>query len=147
MNLIKFQPRNVRFSPFTFGALDNLITDEYLGGSTLHRHNYIPKVNIAETEQHFIIELAAPGYQKSDFKIEVEKNVLIIKSEVTENANAENPKYTVKEYNFSSFNRSFNLPESANAEAINAVYNNGILTVSIAKKEEAKLIKKEITVS
>ena len=96
-----------------------------------------PAVNIAETEQEYRVELAAPGLSKKDFKIDLNKNVLIISSE-KEEVNEENKEnFMRKEFSYNSFKRSFTLPETVNAEKIKAEHDNGILTVHIPKKPEA----------
>lgn len=112
----------------------------------------VPAVNIKETPESYVIEMAAAGMKKEDFVINIDRNVISISTEnssetesSTTNDNAE--KYTRKEFNYSSFSRSFTLPEAANREDISAVYTDGILKVSIAKKDEAKLLPKTIQVS
>ena len=94
-------------------------------------------VNIAETDQEYRVELAAPGLVKQDFKIDLHKNVLTISSEkeVSNEENSEN--FMRKEFSYNSFKRSFTLPDTVNAEKIKAEQSNGILTVHIPKKPEA----------
>lgn len=96
-----------------------------------------PAVNIAETDQEYRVELAAPGLVKQDFKIDLHKNVLTISSEkeVSNEENSEN--FMRKEFSYNSFKRSFTLPDTVNAEKIKAEQSNGILTVHIPKKPEA----------
>lgn len=98
----------------------------------------VPSVNISESADNFKIELAAPGLQKEDFDINVEKNTLTIsaKKEVSKEVNEE--KFTRKEFGYSSFSRSFQLPEGVESNAIEASYENGILIIALPKKEEAK---------
>jgi len=98
----------------------------------------VPAVNVAEDENKFQIEFAAPGLTKSDFSINLERDVLTVKSE-KENSNEESKSnYTRKEFSYSSFQRSFTLPEIADGENIKAGYKDGILSIEIPKKEEAK---------
>ena len=108
----------------------------------------VPAVNVKETEAAFVIELAAPGLKKEDLKINVENNTLTIgyKSETKTEEKAD--KYTRQEFGLTSFSRSFRLPKTVNADAINAAYTDGILTVELPKVEvkEEKLVK-EITVA
>jgi len=103
-------------------------------GSTL------PAVNIKERKDDFCVQLAAPGMQKEDFKIELENNILSISSEkeVSTEEKDEDRDFTRKEFSYSSFQRSFTLPKSAQEENISASYKNGVLEVIIPKKEEAK---------
>jgi len=96
-----------------------------------------PAVNIAETEQEYRVELAAPGLEKKDFKIDLNKNVLIISSEKKDISEEKGENFMRKEFSFNSFKRSFTLPDTVNAEKIKAEHNNGILSVHIPKKPEA----------
>lgn len=98
----------------------------------------VPKVNIAENKDEYRIEVAAPGLKKDDFKIELDHSIIRIFSEKNEEHEETEEKYTKKEFNFCSFTRSFNLPDSIEASKINANYKDGILNVIIPKKEEAK---------
>ena len=97
----------------------------------------IPSVNISENESDFQIDFAAPGYAKEEFKIEVQKNVLTVKVEKEEENEGNSRKVSCKEYHLSSFERNFNLPENIDLEKIDAKYENGILQVSLPKKELA----------
>jgi len=99
----------------------------------------LPSVNIKDNEEAFKVEVAAPGFEKGDFKIELNRNLLTISSEKkTENETKEGEVFTKREFSYQSFTRSFTLPEIANGEAIKANYENGILKVEIPKREEAK---------
>ncbi|MEP2773073.1 MAG: Hsp20/alpha crystallin family protein [Fulvivirga sp.] len=103
-------------------------------GSTL------PSVNIKENEDGYAVEMAAPGMNKKDFKVELDNDTLTIsyeKEESTENKNDEG-RYTKREFNYQSFSRSFTLPNTVEADKIEAKYKDGLLTLSIPKKEEAK---------
>ncbi|PKP38393.1 MAG: heat-shock protein [Bacteroidetes bacterium HGW-Bacteroidetes-14] len=99
----------------------------------------IPSVNILESPEDFKIEVAAPGLNKNDFKIEVNQGILRISSEKKEEKeNSEEGKYSRKEFSYQSFCRSFNLPLTVESDKIEAKYENGILSVTIPKREEAK---------
>jgi len=98
----------------------------------------VPAVNIAETDNNFKIAFAVPGLTKSDFIIHLENDVLTVKSEKEYNQNESSSSYTRKEFSYSSFQRSFTLPDSADGDQIKAEYQNGILNIQIPKKEEAK---------
>ncbi|OEK01004.1 hypothetical protein BFP97_05530 [Roseivirga sp. 4D4] len=108
----------------------------------------IPAANVKENENEYIIDLAAPGMAKGDFKIDIENGALTISSEKEEESEDKSDDYTRKEFSYSSFTRSFRLPESINEDKIKAKYENGVLVVSLPKKEEAKKLstKKEIKV-
>lgn len=99
----------------------------------------VPRANIVETNDDFRVDIAAPGMKKDDFHVEFENNVLTIHSEFSDNIeDTENQNYVRKEYNFQSFKRSFYLPNTVEAERIKATYKDGILSLLIPKKEEAK---------
>lgn len=106
-----------------------------LSGDTL------PSVNIKEEDKNYSIDLAVPGMKKEDFKIELDKNVLTISSEKKEEHEEKdkNGKYTRKEFSYASFSRSFNLPaDIVESDHIGASYKDGILHVTIPKKEPVK---------
>ena len=100
----------------------------------------IPMVNIKEDNDNFLVEMAAPGMEKNDFKVELDGNVLTITSEKqNENEVKEGERYSRREFSYQSFQRSFQLPkEVVDAEKIEAKYENGVLRLLIPKKEEAK---------
>jgi HSP20 family protein len=98
----------------------------------------LPKVNIKETADAFIVEMAVPGLKKSDFQIELDNEVLSISLETKEESEHKEENYTRREFGYSAFKRTFTLPESVNDEKINASYENGILNIHLPKKEEAK---------
>ncbi len=99
----------------------------------------LPSVNIKESTDEFEVELAAPGFVKGDFNIELNHDLLTISSEKkVENETKEGQQFARREFSYQSFNRSFTLPNSADIEKIKAKYENGILRVIIPKKEEAK---------
>ena len=99
----------------------------------------VPSENIKENADAFNVEMAVPGFDKKDFKIALDHNVLTISSEKkVENETKEGERFTRHEYSYQSFSRSFTLPEAANGDKISAKYDNGILNVEIPKREEAK---------
>lgn len=99
----------------------------------------LPAVNIKENENEFKVEVAVPGMDKSDFKIDLDNNVLTISSEKTNENQEKNENYTRKEYSYQSFKRSFTLPKTiVDSEKIAANYKNGELIIVIPKREEAK---------
>ncbi len=99
-----------------------------------------PAVNIIESPGEFNIEVAAPGLDKKDFKIDVENNCLNISSEKEskEEEEEKDRKYMRREFSYSAFRRSFTLPETVDSDKIKATHKDGVLTISIPKKEEAK---------
>ena len=98
----------------------------------------LPAVNITENKDHYNLSLAVPGLKKNDFKIDVEGNILTISSEKEENKEEKDAQFTRREYSYSSFNRSFTLPDEVNKEKIDAAYEDGVLKLTLPKKEEAK---------
>jgi len=132
MNLIKFDP----FAPVKRGFNDDFFTRSFadLVGSDFAMN--VPSVNVTQSENGFNIELAAPGLKKEDFKINIEKDRLIVSSENKQEEEVKEEKYTRREFNYNSFSRSFYLPKSINREAIEASYDNGVLKLTLPKKEE-----------
>lgn len=112
--------------------LPSVFTSNFNTGITL------PKVNIKETADAFMVEMAVPGLKKSDFQIELDNQVLSISTEMKEENEQREENYTRREFGYSSFKRTFNLPESVNDEKIKANYEYGILNIFLPKKEEAK---------
>lgn len=108
---------------------------------------HVPPVNILEKEDEFILEVAVPGVEKEAINIEVNDNLLTLSKEENEADTSETVKFTRKEFNYGSFKRTFNLPESIDANLISASNKNGILTITLPKKEEAKAVKKSIAIS
>jgi HSP20 family protein len=98
----------------------------------------LPAVNITENKEDFTVSLAVPGMKKDDFNIDVNGNMLTISCNKEEKKEEKEGKYTRKEYNYSSFSRSFTLPDEVSKEKIDAHYEDGILRLSLPKKEEAK---------
>ncbi len=99
----------------------------------------LPSVNIKEDNDGFEVEVAAPGFEKGDFRIELDNDVLTISSEKkVENETKDGQRFSRREFSYQSFNRSFTLPNTVENDKIAAKYENGILKISIPKKEEAK---------
>lgn len=136
MSLVK-KNNSVAFPAF----LDEFLKPDWFGGmEKLEKLNVtVPAVNIKETETDFTIELAVPGKKKDDFNVEVNNDVLTISSEAkTENEErTDDGKYTRREFSYSSFKRSFTLPETVDEEKIKASYEDGVLRLALPKKEEA----------
>ena len=99
----------------------------------------VPAVNITEHKDEYQVSLAAPGLKKDDFKIDVNGNMLTISSEKEENKEEKDKRFTRKEYSYSSFSRSFTLPEEINKEKIVAKYEDGVLKLSLPRKAQAKM--------
>lgn len=100
----------------------------------------VPRVNIVESNDDFRVDMAAPGMNKHDFQVELDNGMLIIQSEVSTNDKDEtnDQNYSRREFSYQSFRRSFYLPNTVEADKIAATYKDGILSLAIPKKEEAK---------
>ena len=107
---------------------------------------HVPAVNIHETESAYELELNVPGRNKEDFKINLEQGLLTISFEKKEENKSEGQKTLRREFTYQSFKRSFNLDETVDADNIQAKYENGILNLTLPKKEQAKPVKKEINI-
>lgn len=144
---MKVVRRNSIWNPSIF---DELFPENRLESVNYERFS-IPKVNIKENFSTFVIELAVPGLSKDSFDIEIEKEVLKVSSNVSpkeESTDADaKTQFTRKEFNYSSFTRSFTLPEAVNMEDVKASYIDGILSISLPKKEVAKDIKRMVEIS
>ena len=97
----------------------------------------MPAVNIIEEKDNFKIEVAAPGLDKKDFNIEIENYVLTVSANKENKVEKKDEKFTMREFNYSTFSRSFTLPKSVKSDKIKASHKEGILTITIPKKEEA----------
>ncbi|MDX5482244.1 MAG: Hsp20/alpha crystallin family protein [Hymenobacteraceae bacterium] len=106
----------------------------------------MPATNIRENEHDYSIEVAAPGMKKEDFNIDVDDHVLTISSQKEEDKTEEKENYTRREYNYSSFSRSFRLPESVKEDSIKARYEDGVLKLTVPKMKEQERPKKKINI-
>jgi HSP20 family protein len=108
------------------------------GGSLWEPTFSVPAVNIVENKDNYEVSLAVPGMKKEDFRIGIDSNMLTISSEKEESKEEKDKKFTRKEDNYSSFSRSFTLPDEVSRENIETRYENGVLKLTLPKKEEAK---------
>lgn len=104
----------------------------------------IPAVNVKETDEEFLVEVAAPGMKKEDFEIELNNKILTISSVVKEEQESKNENYTRREFSYNSFKRSFNLPDSIDNSKIEANYADGVLKIELPKREEDKIKPKRL---
>ena len=126
------------------GWRENFLNDWASFEKNFGENYFRPSVNVKETPEAYYLELLAPGRTKEDIKINIEKNLLTISYEKKNEQNDE--KYITREFNLQSFKRSFTLDDKVNSENIKAKYENGLLTLALPKKAEAKVVAKEITV-
>ena len=144
MALVKFERnRNLGVDRWMNDFFAPVLEDSFLNDRFISR---VPAVNIAEDSEAFHIELAAPGLDKANFKINMEGDVLTISAEKEIKDQQSEKKYSKKEYSYSSFTKSFTLPEGVDQSKIDANYTDGILSVSVGKKEEAKQVSRLIEV-
>jgi HSP20 family protein len=128
-----------RFPSIFSDFFDN---DDFMGfgNSMLRRQQNIPAVNIRETDKAYDIEMAAPGIPKESINVEVENDMLTISGEnrQEQKESDQEGRYTRQEFSYSSFSRSFKLPPNVNAEDVKARCENGVVNITIPKKEEQR---------
>ncbi len=137
MSLVKFRKQPSNHFPSIWD--DFFKRDLFDSSNALVAGSTLPAVNIKEDNDTYHIELAAPGFDKKDFEINLDRHVLTVSSNKEVSNETEEDGYSRKEFSYASFKRSFNLPDSADESKVSAEYSNGILNVHIPKKEEAKL--------
>lgn len=146
MELIKYQARHRR-QAFLNTFFDDFATRDRFFKELANANRFDPAANIVEGESAFTIELSVPGFEKSDFSIEVNKGVLSVNGshkQHTETAESENPRseagksprYTLREFATRNFTRHFNLPDTIDREHIEASYTNGVLSLKLPKRNE-----------
>lgn len=135
MYTLKFSPARKMFGHPFFASFPSQLEDLYTG---MDLANFVPSVNLAESEKEWHIELSASGFSKEDFKLKLEKDVLTISAEHKTKAAIEGKVYKAREFSLGSFSRTFRIKEnSIDEEKVVAVYENGILSVSLLKKASA----------
>ncbi len=137
MKLVKYNPfaPSKTFGSFVDDFFNRSITDVLGADFTMNS----PSVNIVENGDFYRIEVAAPGLEKGDFEVNVDKGFLNISAKHEHKEEKKEGRYTRREFNYTSFNRSFELPDTVDANAIEAEYENGILMIKLPKKEEVKV--------
>ena len=131
------------FRPF---YMPGFFDDDLLPMSN-NRSNSLPAVNIREDEKRFILDLAVPGIEKKDLKIEFHEDILTISSEIKNESEESSDGYKRKVFSYSSFSRSFQIPENINKDKIEANYKDGILSVALPKAEEKNKISRQVKIS
>lgn len=107
----------------------------------------VPAVNIKDEKDQYLLEFAAPGLKKQDFKIDLDNYVLTVSSEKKQEKEEKESNYSRREFVYSSFTRSFTLPKTVNVEKIKADYSDGILSITLPKKEEEAKLTRQIEIS
>jgi HSP20 family protein len=143
MTLVKFNNNkgaNALMPGFN-DVFESIFNDTFFNDRMVAR---VPAVNISETAENYHLELAAPGLKKQDFKISLDRQVLHISVEQQNESSEDGKRFSKKEFSYTSFVRSFTLPELADHSRIEAAYEDGVLKVDIAKKEEARMASRQI---
>lgn len=147
MTLVKFNRK-----PFD-KSFNSLFEDFFTDIPVLYKNDTnesvwrgIAPVNIKETEKSYFLEVVAPGFEKTDFKVNLDQNILTISAEKKDEVKSEQDRQIRKEYSYRSFKRSFTLDEFIDTNTIEANYVNGILTLNLPKKETVKASTKEISI-
>jgi HSP20 family protein len=144
MTLVKFNNRPAN----GFNLLDNFFSELptfFKDDFGTKAQGFVP-VNVKETKDAYQLEVVAPGFEKNDFNINLEKNILSVSAEKKSETENKDEKQIRKEYSYHSFKRSFTIDEKVDAEKIEAKYVNGVLTLNFPRKEEVKASAKEILV-
>lgn len=136
MRLVRYGYRNPMEE-----LLNNFFTNEEISNTS---DCNAPKSNIIENNEAYELQVATPGLKKKDIHINIDDDVLTISSA---NNDEKEVTYTVQEFGYGNFERSFRLPEDVNQNEISASYEDGVLTVSLPKKEEMKKVSKDIAIS
>jgi HSP20 family protein len=143
---------HVKFSHRPFEkSFNNLMDDLFSELPVLYKNGFnqlngFAPVNIKDKEKSYQVEVVAPGFEKNDFKINIDQDTLTISAEKKEETKNENEKQIRREYSIRSFKRSFTIDEKIDAAGIEAKYVNGVLTLNLPKKEQVKASAQEITI-
>jgi HSP20 family protein len=146
MTLVRFNQKpaetraNSLFEEFFKNIPSRFFNDEFSG-----LNSSVP-VNVKETDSAYLLEVVAPGMEKADFKVNVENNLLTVSAEKKAESKNEHERQVRKEFSYKSFARTFTLDESIDAEKIQGKYEKGILHIELPKKEQAKILPKEISI-
>lgn len=146
MTLVKF---NQQPAKTLSGIMDDIFNGKFINKdfATSDFFGAHAPVNIRETKEAYVLDVVAPGFEKGDFKINLDGQTLTISSEKKSEQKTENEKQIRREFSFRSFSRSFTLDENVDAEKINAKYDNGVLKLTLPKKEAKQETAKEIIVA
>jgi HSP20 family protein len=146
MTLVKFNSESKTKNNLMHGfndVFDSILNDTFFSDRMVAR---VPAANISETSSHYHVELAAPGLKKEDFKLKVDGNVLSISAEQSTEDTQQERNFNKREFSYTSFVRSFTLPDSANENGIEAKYQDGVICIDIPKREEAKVQSRQIEI-
>jgi HSP20 family protein len=138
----------LQFAPVFTNLLTDMLENSPITEEIFGKNNFLkkPATNITEMENAYQLDLLVPGFQKTDFQLSVEKNILTVSAKASIEEATENTKNVRREFEITEFKRSFNISENIDAENINAKYNNGILRITLTKKEPKVAQSKKINV-
>jgi len=126
--------------------MEDFRNDDKFFSTPFFTNQSVPSINVRDKKNHYELEVAAPGYEKDDFKISTGNGVLTISAETSSEKKEEKEDYLRQEFSCSSFTRTFSLPEDAEEDKIKAHYEHGVLTIDLKKSGKAVAAKKEIKV-
>lgn len=139
MTLVKFNDWNNQAVAKNFFSFSDLVDNFFGNEGYCDDYKAIPEANIFEDENKYQIELAVPGLEKTDIKVEIDKNILKIHHKSSEKKENENHTYSRREFRYNEFTRTFIIPESVDDSKMKAKYQNGILVLELAKKQKSKV--------
>ena len=144
MSLIKFNNRN-RLFPWNNDNLKSFLSsDDFFENDFFEADALMPAMNVLEHDKDFEIEFAAPGFDKKDFEVTIDGDMLNVRGEKKTKAEEKEDNYTRKEFSYNSFKRSLKLPTNINTDnKVKATYNDGILKLNLLKKDETKIASKK----
>ncbi|HVI47364.1 MAG TPA: Hsp20/alpha crystallin family protein [Chitinophaga sp.] len=143
VKLFNHNPLSRNIGDILNGGWTKFVNDDFLTGDFFATH---PPVNITETKDAFLVDVVAPGFSKEDIKINTDDKSLTISAERKAETKNEADKQVRREFSFRSFKRSFSIGDAVDTTKINAKYDNGILKVTLPKKENKQDSPKEIVV-
>lgn len=148
MTLVKFNDWNNQTVAHNYFPFSDLMRDFFGNEGYCDDYNAIPEANISEDENKYQIELAVPGLEKKDIKVEIDKDILKVHHESSEKKENENHRYSRREFRYNGFTRTFIIPESVDDSKLKAKYENGILILELPKKQKSEVEqKREIRIS
>lgn len=121
------------------------LMDQFFSNTMRETGRYNYPANIYDNENSFVIEMSAPGFNKEDFKINIEQQTLNISAETKQENEVQDEKFLRREFSKNNVSRSFILPKTVDLDSISADYTNGILKITLPRREDA-VIKKEIAI-
>ncbi len=145
MSLIKFNNKN-RLFPWNTNELKSFLSSEdFFDDDFFAEDGLMPAMNVKEHKKDYEIEFAVPGFDKKDFEVTINDDILHVYGEKSQEKEEKEEDYTRKEFNYNSFKRSLKLPKNVNANKdVKATYNNGILKLNLSKYEEKEAIPKKV---